>query len=337
MKTSSYRRRAILCALALAATTAGWISGTAAQVRTFSFAYDQPTTTAYGIAANMFDAKLQELSKGTMKINQFPGAQLGQEPQMLQKMRAGDIDFVITSTANASTLAPQAGVFSLHFIFRDQAHLQHVLADKAVSQEFRAMIKDSVQGAQVLGLMTMGMRNMYSKKEVKSINDIKGEKVRVQATKTEDTLFPAYGAQTVHMPFGEVYTSLQTGVVNIAENGVNVYLANKHYEVAPILSMTEHEANNNCIWVSDKTWNSLTPEQQQWVQAAADEVAQREPAMALKLEKDSADKLKTMGVKVVEGVDKSGFMKAAAPVQDELAKELGPHAVKLLQLVRDVK
>ena len=58
-----------------------------------------------------------------MSINQFPGAQLGQEPQMLQKMRAGDIDFVITSTANASTLAPQAGVFSLHFIFRDQAHL----------------------------------------------------------------------------------------------------------------------------------------------------------------------------------------------------------------------
>jgi tripartite ATP-independent transporter DctP family solute receptor len=329
--------RAVLSGLLALAATAGWIDAAPAQTRTFSFAYDQPTTTAYGIAANMFDAKLQELSKGTMKINQFPGAQLGQEPQMLQKMRAGDIDFVITSTANASTLAPQAGVFSLHFIFRDQNHLQHVLADPAVSAEFRAMVKDSVQGAQVLGLMTMGMRDMYSKKEVHSINDVKGEKVRVQATKTEDTLFPAYGAQTVHMPFGEVYTSLQTGVVNIAENGINVYLANKHYEVAPILSMTEHEANNNCIWVSDKTWNSLTPEQQKWVQAAADEVAQREPAMALKLEKDSADKLKTMGVKVVDNVDKSGFIKAAQPVQDELAKELGPHAVKLLQLVRDVK
>ena len=91
-----------------------------AQKRTFSFAYDQPPTTAYGIAANIFDAKLKELSGGKMSINQFPGAQLGQEPQMLQKMRAGDIDFVITSTANASTLAPQAGVLSLHFIFRDQ-------------------------------------------------------------------------------------------------------------------------------------------------------------------------------------------------------------------------
>jgi TRAP-type transport system periplasmic protein len=256
---------------------------------------------------------------------------------MLQKMRSGDIDFVITSTANASTLAPQAGVFSLHFIFRDQKHLANTLADPAVSKAFRDMVKDSVQGGQVLGLLTMGMRNIYSKKEIKSVDDLKNQKIRVQATKTEDTHFPAYGTQTVHMPFGEVYTSLQTGVVNAAENGINVYLANKHYEVAPILSITEHEANNNCIWVSDKTWNSLSDQEKQWVQAAAEEVSKKEPAMGLKLESDSAEKLKTMGVKVVEGVDKSGFIKAATPIQDQLAKELGPQAVKILELVRNVK
>ncbi len=147
----------------------------------------------------------------------------------------------------------------------------------------------------------------------------------------------AYGAQTVHMPFGEVYTSLQTGVVNVAENGVNVYLANKHYEVAPIMSMTEHEANNNCIWVSQKTWDSLTDEQKKWVQAAADEVSKTEPAKALQLEKDSAERLKKMGVKIVDNVDKSGFSKAAAPIQDQLAKELGPNAVAILELVRNVK
>ena len=336
MRTRIVIRRTILCGLA-AAAAAGWIGGAAAQNRSFSFAYDQPPTTAYGIAANIFDAKLKELSGGKMSINQFPSAQLGQEPQMLQKMRAGDIDFVITSTANASTLAPQAGVLSLHFIFRDQNHLTKVLADPAVSTAFRDMVKDSVQGAQVIGLLTMGLRSMYSKKEVHSVADIKGQKVRVQATKTEDTHFPAYGSQIVHMPFGDVYTSLKTGVVNIAENGVNVYLANKHYEVAPVLSMTEHEANNNCIWVSEKTWNSLSDEQKKWVQAAADEVAKKEPAMALKLEKDSGEKLKSLGVKVVENVDKSGFMKAAAPVQDQLAAELGPHAVKIRKLVREVR
>ena len=329
-------RRHILSAIALTSLL-GFASTASAQNRTFSFAYDQPPTTAYGIAGNIFDAKLKELSGGKMSINQFPGAQLGQEPQMLQKMRAGDIDFVITSTANASTVAPQAGVFSLHFLFRDQNHLAKSLADPGIAQAFRDMTKESVTGARTLGLLTMGLRNMYSKKEVLNVNDIKGQKIRVQATKTEDTHFPAYGAQVVHMPFGDVYTSLQTGVVNIAENGVNVYMANKHYEVAPVLSMTEHEANNNCLWISDKTWNSLTPEQQKWVQTAADEVSKKEPLMALQLEKDSAEKLKKMGVKVVENVDKSGFIKAAAPIQDQLAAELGPHAVKILKLVREVK
>src|SRR6187401_1317793 len=275
------------CAAFVIGAVALGVSTDANAQRKFTFGYDQPRSTAYGIAADIFDAKLKEVSGGKLSIDQFPLAQLGQEPVMLQKMRAGDIDFVITSTANASTLAPQAGVFSLHFLFRDQAHLQKALADPAIAAEFRAMVKDQVQGAQVLGLLTMGLRNMYSKQEVRSVDDIKGKKVRVQATKTEDTHFPAYGAQTVHMPFGDVYTSLQTGVVNVAENGINVYLANKHYEVAPVLSMTEHEANNNCMWVSDKTWNSLSPEQQRWVQAAADEVSRTEPALALKLEKDS--------------------------------------------------
>ena len=89
----------------------------------YTFGYDQPHTTAYGIAGDIFNAKLKELSKGKMSIDQFPGAQLGQEPVMLQKIRAGDIDFIITSTANAASVAPQAGVFSLHFIFRDKDHL----------------------------------------------------------------------------------------------------------------------------------------------------------------------------------------------------------------------
>src|SRR5262245_8224360 len=103
-------RRSALAALALGVTALAL--PTAADVqRHFTFGYDQPRTTAYGIAADIFDAKLKELSGGKLSIDQFPGAQLGQEPVMLQKMRSGDIDFIITSTANASTLAPQAGVF----------------------------------------------------------------------------------------------------------------------------------------------------------------------------------------------------------------------------------
>jgi tripartite ATP-independent transporter DctP family solute receptor len=326
----------MLVAAAIASAILLAAGATAQEVKHYRFAYDQPRTTGYGILGDIFADKLKALSKGTMLIDQYPGAQLGQEPQVLQLVKSGDVEFCISSSANAATLSPQAGVMSMHFLFRSEAHLIKAIADPEVSRAVKAMIADTVQGAHVIALSTLGLRSMYSKREIRNIGDIKGLKVRVQATPTEDTMFPAYGAQIVHMPFGSVYTSLQTGVVDVAENGVNVYLANKHYEVAPVLSMTEHEANNSLVWVSDRLWNSFTPEQQGWVQAAADEVNKSQPARAIELEHQSQDKLKSIGVKIVTDVDKSGFVAVSNPYLDKLAKDLGPHAEKIKNLIRAI-
>src|SRR5579864_3706373 len=326
----------VLGAAIAASVVIGAASVRAQEVKHYRFAYDQPRTTGYGVLGDIFADKLKELSKGTMIIDQYPGAQLGQEPQVLQLVKAGDVEFCISSSANAATLSPQAGVMSLHFLFRNEAHLVKAIADPDVSKAVKAMISETVQGARVIALATLGLRSMYSKREIKGIADVKGLKVRVQATPTEDVTFPAYGAQIVHMPFGSVYTSLQTGVVDVGENGVNVYLANKHYEVAPVLSMTEHEANNSLVWISDKLWNSLTPEQQGWVQAAADEVNSKQPAKAMELEHQSQDKLRSIGVKVVTDVDKSGFIAVADPLLDKLAHDLGPHAEKIKNLIKAI-
>src|SRR3954462_10889782 len=329
------RRRAMLGAIA--AVSVMLTAGAGAQeVKHYRFAYDQPKITGYGILGDIFSDRLKALSKGTMLIDQYPGAQLGQEPQVLQLVKSGDVEFCISSSANAATLSPQAGVMSMHFLFRSESHLIKAIADPEVSKAVKTMIAETVQGARVIALATLGLRNMYSKREIKNLGELKGLKVRVQPTPTEDTMFPAYGAQIVHMPFGSVYTSLQTGVVDVAENGVNVYLANKHYEVAPVLSMPEHAATNSLVWVSDKLWNSLTPEQQGWVQGAADEVNKNQPAKAIELEHQSQDKLKAIGVKVVTDVDKSGFTAVADPYLDKLAKELGPHAEKIKNLIRAI-
>src|SRR5262249_56462062 len=102
----------------------------AADARTFTFGYDQPRDTAYGFLAETFSQKLSEMSKGTLAVRQFPSSALGQEPEMAQKIRAGDIDFALNATANTSTIVPQAGVFSLHFIFRDQDHLAKSVNDR---------------------------------------------------------------------------------------------------------------------------------------------------------------------------------------------------------------
>src|SRR5471032_709753 len=329
--------RNILGAVMAASAIVMTAGANAQEVKHYRFAYDQPKTTGYGIVGDIFADKLKELSKGTMLVEQYPGAQLGQEPQVLQLVKSGDVEFCISSSANAATLSPQAGVMSMHYLFRSEAHLIKAIADPKVSEAVKAMIADTVQGSHVIALSTLGLRNMYSKREIKKVEDMKGLKVRVQATPTEDTMFPAYGAQIVHMPFGSVYTSLQTGVMDAAENGVNVFLVNKHYEVAPVMSMTEHEANNNLLWISDKLWSSLTAEQKGWVQAAADEVGKLEPGKALELERQSATKLKSLGVKIVDGVDKSGFVKVAAPYLEKEAKALGPHAAKIQQLIGAVK
>jgi TRAP-type C4-dicarboxylate transport system substrate-binding protein len=101
--------------------------------------------------------------------------------------------------------------------------------------------------------------------------------------------------------------------------------------------MTQHEANNSLIWVSDRLWSSLTAEQKQWVQGAADEVGQVQPGKALELEHQSEVKLKSIGVQAIVDVDKSGFIKIAQPHLDRLSKELGPHAVKVAQLIRAIQ
>ena len=320
----------------LGAAIAAMPFGANAQEKHYRFAYDQPTTTGYGVVGDIFANKMKELSKGQFLVDQYPGAQLGQEPQVLQLLKSGDIDFAISSSANAATVSPQAGVMSLHFLFRSEDHLTKALADPRVSEAVKAMIEETVQGSHVIALATLGLRSMYSKKEIHKVEDIKGLKVRVQATPTEDTIFPAYGAQVVHMPFGSVYTSLQTGVVDVAENGINVYLVNKHYEVAPVLSLTEHEANNSLVWISDKLWQSLTAEQKQWVQTAGAEVNKNEPPKAFELEHQSIGKLKAIGVKIVPDVDKSGFVTVATPYLHKLSSGLGPHAVKIEKLIGSI-
>jgi tripartite ATP-independent transporter DctP family solute receptor len=322
---------------AVAAAAMVFAAGAGAQaVKHYRFAHDQQLNSGYSIAYDIFSAKLKELSKGTMLVDQYPGAQLGQESQILQLVRSGDIDFAIISSANTSTISPQAGVMSLHFLFRSDEHNIKALGDQKVFEAIRDMIDDTVQGIHAIAIGTQGFRHMYGRKEVHKVDDLKGYKVRVQATATEDMMFPAYGAQTVHMPFGSVYTSLQTGVVDFAENAVNVYLINKHYEVAPVLSMTEHEANNAIVWISDKLWRSLSAEQKQWVTTSARDVSLQEPKRAFELERSAAAKLEKTGVKIVTDVDKPGFQKIADPYLDKLAKDLGPHADKIKTLIRAI-
>src|SRR6202051_3013195 len=148
--------RRILGAIAIASAFMMTAGAGAQEAKHYRFAYDQPKTTGYGILGDIFADKLKELSRGTMLIDQYPGAPLGQEPQVLQLVKAGDIEFCISSSANAATLSPQAGVMSMHFLFRPEAPLVTAIAAPKVSEAVKAMIADTVQGARVIAVTTLG-------------------------------------------------------------------------------------------------------------------------------------------------------------------------------------
>src|ERR1700719_1440121 len=122
------------------------VSAGAQEVKHYRFAHDQQLNTGYSIAYDMFSARLKELSKGTMLVDQYPGAQLGQEPQLLQLVKSGDIEFAIISSANTATISPQAGVMSLHFLFRNADHLGKALADPQEIDAITVMIDETTQG-----------------------------------------------------------------------------------------------------------------------------------------------------------------------------------------------
>src|SRR5256714_14750053 len=157
----------ILSGLAVAAVA--MVLGAAAgaqEVKPYRFAHDQQLNSGYSIAYDIFSAKLKDLSKGSMLIDQYPGAQLGQEPQILQLVRSGDIDFAIVSSANTSTISPQAGVMSLHFLFRSADHGVKALADKQGIAAIKAMIDGTTQGLHVIATGWPGGGNTSRQKEI---------------------------------------------------------------------------------------------------------------------------------------------------------------------------
>jgi TRAP-type transport system periplasmic protein len=339
----SFIGKTALSGLALGAAAPAFLAACAAggntpaksgSVRSFSFAYAEPHTTVGGFIADTFAQKLQELSNGSLQLVQYGNGTLGQEQDTDLKILSGDIDFALSATANLTVVAPEAGVLSLHYLFKDQNHMVKSMSDPKVNQVFSQMVADKTQGAMSLGLFTSGFRDVYAKRAINSIADLKGVKMRVQASKTEDAFFNAYGAVAVHMPLGQVYTSLQTGVIDMAETTPDGFVQFKFYEVTPVMSATEHEVDNFHLGMSKKTWDSLTKQQQTWVKDAFAYMQPLAIQKAMQLAGDAVGRINGVGAKFNSSFDKSGLEKIAVPLQDTLATSLGSTATELLSLIR---
>jgi TRAP-type transport system periplasmic protein len=303
-----------------------------AQQITLRMGHDQPVGSMYDEGHKMFKKLLEERSKGRIKADIFPAAQLGSEVAMVEGLRLGSIDVICANAPNAAAFIPELGLFSVAYLFKDLAHFERVVNDPAFAKRIDEIIASKNIGIRRIGFYAAGVRNIYSRKgSVAGPDDLKGVKIRVQNNPIEVKVWRAFGAIPTPMNFGEVYQALQSGVLDAAENGLAVIESNKHYEAAKFITQSEHQRNLSALYINEKKLAAMPADVQKIVLAAAAEASVHERKRDAELVAAAADGLKSKGA-VLTSPDKAKFIALIAPIQDEVAKEL--KATDLLQIVR---
>jgi tripartite ATP-independent transporter DctP family solute receptor len=269
--------------------------------------------------------------QSTVEIKVFPASQLGQTREVIEAMRLGSGAAGTTGgPAEYASFVRRLGVLGLPFEWKSYDHALRVL-DGPVGQELNGDMEKG--GFKVLAWATSwGYRNVItSKKEVKTAADLKGLKIRTIPTKVFVAAVNSMGANATPMNFGEIYTSLQSGVLDGYEHTAATTISFKMYEVACCMALTKHLMDPTFLVFSLPEWKKLSPAEQAALQKAATEAGRVVRAMAPAREGEALEQVKKLGMKV-NAIDTAPLVKAALKAQDELAKEFG--AEKLLEQIR---
>lgn len=261
---------------------------------------------------------LESRSNGRIKINVFHSAQLGQEKDTIEQTRFGVIDMNRINMAPFNNLIPATNVPSLPFIFRSVAHMRKVMDGEIGEQILKEFEKHDLVG---LAFYDSGARSFYnSKKPITSPADMKGMKIRVQQSDMFIALVSALGANATPMNFGEVYSGLQTGLIDGAENNWPSYESTKHFEVSKFYSQTEHSLSPEVLVMSKKSFEKFSKEDQALIRAAAKESVAEMRKLWDAREKASEEKVKAGGAQV-NTVEKQPFIDAMKPVYERFVKD----------------
>ncbi len=253
---------------------------------------------------------LEKKSGGKVKLDIYPSEQLGSENELVMQLQMGALDITKVSTSPLEGFIPIYSVFSLPYLFRDEAHYWKVLNGPVGKELLLAGQSRNLRG---LCYYDAGSRSFYTKdKPVLSPDDLIGMKIRVMASNTAIQMMKELGASSVAISFGELYTSLQQGVVDGAENNPPSFSSSSHYEVCKHYSLDEHTRIPDIILISTKTWNRLSPEIQQYIQEAADESQEFQKQLWKKVSDEDLKKVEEKGVKI--------YYPDKAPFRDKVKK-----------------
>ncbi len=256
-------------------------------------------------------SRLGELSQGSMHLDIYPNQQLGSERQLVELLQIGSLDLTKVSASPLESFSPDMGVFSVPYVFQDADHFWRIANGEIGKELLLSLERVRLRG---LTYLDAGSRSFYTKdKPIHSPADLAGLKIRVQQSRTSVAMIESLGAAATPIDWGELYTALQQGVVDGAENNPPSFHLSRHFDTAKYFSLDEHTFVPDVLMVSTLTWAKLNPQEQAWLQQAANESAELQRRLWAQATEQALADVQSAGVEIVMPA-KGPFREAVAPM-----------------------
>ena len=285
-------------------------------------------------AVESMGKKLEKATNGRLSVQMYASMQLGGEKEAIEQAQVGAIQIARVSVGALGPVIDDLNVFNMPYLFRSTAHMQKVI-DGAIGQELMDKVTNNPKaGLVAISWMDAGARSLYdTKKAIKSIDDLKGMKFRVMGNPMFVDMMNALGGNGVSMGYDQVFSALQTGVVDGAENNPPSFVFDNHYQVAKFLTLDEHLIVPEMVVFSRRTWDTLSKDDQALLIKFGREMQFEERALWVKYEKEALDKARAAGITITDIADKKPFQDAVKPVWDKY----GPKYADMIKRIQAVQ
>ncbi len=316
----------------LIAVTAVSCSGDSKQKMVLKLGHGLSSTHPVHLGMERMNEELIKISGGTMSMDIYPSSQLGSEIQCIELLQIGSLDITKVSAASLESFVDPFKLFGIPYMFRSREHFDHVLASE-IGDEFLTCTEP--YWFRGITYFDSGARSFYTNsRAIRKPEDLKGLKIRVQKSPIAVEMVNAFGGSATPVDWGELYTALQSNVVDGAENNTPSITTSFHHEVSKYFTVTEHTFSPDVIIISSKTWAKLTAQQQKWLKEAAERGRTYETKLWKEQEVASLELMKKAGVEIIYP-DKEPFLQAAKEMKDRYAAD--PKFKSLIEKIDAVK
>lgn len=299
------------------------------QAATLKLAHALPTEHPVHTSLTWFANQIKQ--HAGIRVKMYPNGTLGNETELLQMVQNGTIAFTKISAAPLTSFAPDYKLLSLPYLYKDNAQY-HAVLEGPIGKKILESSRDS--GFIGLAFLDAGSRSFYSAKPIIEPSDLQGLKIRVQNSSISIDTIKALGATPVPLPYGELYSAMQQGVVDGAENNIPSYFSSRHYEVEKVYSYDKHTMVPDVLVVSTKIWDSLTDEQRNAISQVAKETIHQQEINWKNYVDKSKQQLAAKHIQFVQS-DVPKFQAAVKPVYDKFRKE-NPDLTTMLDQIQQM-